>query len=111
MPAKRKSNDHSFGRWRMGVLSTLFIGSVLLNMPLHGQESQLTTTIGVVNSLTRNTMIVKAEDGLFRLYTFDGYTTKPATIPIGSQVRVMSYPSGDSGFRIAYVVTVLRAGP
>jgi hypothetical protein len=80
-------------------------------MPLHAQESQLVTITGVVNSLTPNTMIVKGEDGLFRLYSFDRYTTKPATIPIGSQVRVMSYPSGDAGFRIAFVVTVLRVGP
>jgi len=56
-------------------------------------------------------MVVKAEDGRFRLYAFDQNTTKPATIPIGSQVRVLSYPSGDPAFRIAYVVTVVREGP
>lgn len=111
MPARWKSNDNSFGRCRIGALCTLFIGTVLLSMPAHAQESQLVTITGAVNSLTPNTMIVKAEDGLFRLYSFDRHTTKPATIPIGSRVRVMSHPSGDAGFRIAYVVTVLRVGP
>ena len=111
MRARRESNDDSLGRCRIGALSTIFISTVLLSMPVYAQESQLVTITGAVNSLTSNTMIVKAEDGLFRLYSFDQYTTKPATIPIGSQVRVLSYPSGDPGFRIAYLVTVLRAGP
>ena len=111
MRARRKSNDNSIGRCRIRALSTLFISTVLLSMSVQAQESELVTITGAVNSLTPNTMIVKAEDGLFRLYSFDRQTTKPATIPIGSQVRVMSYPSGDAGFRIAYVVTVLRMGP
>src|SRR5258705_4714776 len=106
MRARQKSNDKSFGRRWIGALSTLFISIVFLR-PVHAQESQLVTITGDVYSLTPNTMIVKAEDGLYRLYSFDRHTTKPATIPIGSQVRVMSYPSGDTDFRIAYVVTVL----
>ena len=101
----------SFGKCRIGALVSLFISTVFLSMPVHAQESQLATITGTLHSLTRNTMVVKAEDGLYRLYTFDRTTTKPATIPIGSQVRVLSYPSGDAGFRIAYVVTVLREGP
>jgi len=111
MRVGRNSDDNSFERYRIGALSTLFINTVFLSIPVHAQESQLVTITGTVNSVTRNTMIVKAEDGLFRLYTFDRYTTKPETIPIGSQVRVLSHPSGDAGFRIAYVVTVLRVGP
>jgi len=110
MHVGRNSDDQSFGRCRIGVLSTLFISTVFLSVPMRAQE-QLVTITGTLHSVTRNTMIVKAEDGLFRLYTFDRYTTKPETIPIGSQVRVLSYASGDAGFRIAYVVTVLRVGP
>ena len=111
MRVGRKSDDNFFGKCRIGALSSLIISTVFLSMPVHAQESQLVTITGALHSVTRNTMIVKAEDGLFRLYTFDRYTTKPETIPIGSQVRVLSYPSGDAGFRIAYVVTVLRVGP
>ena len=111
MHARRKWNDNSFRRCRIGALSTLFISTVFLSMPVHAQESQLVTITGTVNSVTRNTMVVRAEDGLFRLYTFDRRTTKPETIPIGSQVRVLSYSSGDAGFRVVYVVTVLRPGP
>jgi len=111
MRATRKSDDNSFGRCRIGALSSLFISMVFLSMPAHAQEPQLVTITGAVHSVTRNTIVVKAEDGLFRLYTFDRYTTKPETIPIGSLVRVISHPSGDVAFRIAYVVTVLREGP
>jgi hypothetical protein len=111
MRVGRKSDDNSFGKCRIGALSSLIISTVFLSMPVQAQESQLITTTGALHSVTRNTMIVKAGDGLFRLFTFDQYTTKPETIPIGSQVRVLSYPSGDPGFRIAYVVTVLRVGP
>ena len=111
MRARRKLDDNSFGKCRIGALGSLFISTVFLSLPVHAQESQLVTINGALNSLTRNTMVVRAEDGRYRLYTFDRNTTKPATIPIGSQVRVLSYPSGDPGFRVAYVVTILREGP
>ena len=111
MRARRQSDDNFFGKCRIGALGVLFISTVLLNMPVQAQESQLATVTGAVHSVTRNTLVVRAEDGLYRLYTFDRNTTKPATIPIGSQVRVLSHPSGDAGFRIAYVVQVLREGP
>lgn len=111
MRARRKSEYNSFGRCQIGALGSLFFSMVFLSMPVHAQESQLVTITGTVNSVTRNTMVMRAEDGLYRLYTFDRRTTKPETIPIGSQVRVLSHPSGDAGFRVAYVVTVLRQGP
>jgi len=111
MLARRKSDDNCFGKCRIGALGALFISTVLLSIPVQAQESQLVTVTGAVHSVTRNTLVVRAEDGLYRLYTFDRNTTKPATIPIGSQVRVLSYPSGDAGFRVAYVVQVLREGP
>ena len=111
MRARRKSNDNSLGRCRIGVITSFLISAALLSMPAHAQASQLVTITGDVNSVNRNTMVVKAVDGRFRLYTFDQNTTKPSTIQVGSQVRVTSYPSGDGSFWIAYVVTVLREGP
>jgi len=111
MRARRKSDYDAFGKGRIGALSSLFISMVFLSMPVQAQESHLATITGTLHSMTRNTMVVRADDGLYRLYTFDRTTTIPATIPIGSQVRVLSYPSGDADFRVAYVVTVLRMGP
>ena len=74
MGVGRKSDDNSFGKCRIGALSSLIISTVFLSMPVHAQESQLVTINGALDSVTRNTMIVKAEDGLFRLYTFDRNT-------------------------------------
>jgi len=111
MRASRKSDYNAFGKCRIGALGSLFISTMFLSMPMHAQESQLATLTGTLHSITRNTMVVRADDGLYRLYTFDRTTTKPETIPIGSQVRVLSYPSGDADFRVAYLVTVLRMGP
>jgi hypothetical protein len=111
MRARRKSDNNVLGKCRIGALGSLFISTVFLSMPVHAQESQMATITGTLHSLTRNTMVLRADDGLYRLYTFDRTTTKPATITIGSQIRVLSFPSGDAGFRVAYVVTVLREGP
>src|SRR5437762_1537257 len=94
------ARGNSFGRCRIGALSSLLISTLFLSMPVQAQESQLETVNGTVSSLTRNTMLVKTQDGLFKLFSFDRNTTKPATIPLGSEVRVISYPSGDAGFRI-----------
>ena len=73
MCARRKLDDF-FGKCRIGALGSLFISTVFLSMPVHAQESQLVTITGALHSVTRNTMIVNAEDGLFRLYTFDRNT-------------------------------------
>ena len=75
MHARRKLDDNSFEKCRIGALSVLFISAVFLSLPVHAQESQMVTITGVLNSLTRNTMVVRAEDGLYRLYTFDRNTT------------------------------------
>jgi hypothetical protein len=111
MRVTRKSDADSLGWYRAIALSFLLTSGLFLSMPMQAQESELLTVTGTVNSVSRTTMVVKAEDGRYRLYSFDRNTSKPATIILGSQVRVLSYPSGDAGFRIAYVVTLLREGP
>jgi hypothetical protein len=89
------------------VLAFLVAGALLMGVPALAQEpTQETTTKGTVVSVTNSTMVVKADDGLYRLFSFDRETTKPTTIPVNSTVRVISYPSGDSAYRRAYVVTV-----
>jgi len=108
---QRKSEGRFLGlRW-VAVLSILFTAAPFLAIPAQAQESQQTTITGTVSSITGTTMLVKTTDGLFHLFNFDRNTTKPPKIPIGSEVRVVSYPSGSEGYRTAYVVTVLRPGP
>ena len=111
MRSMRKSDDNASLLCRVVALSVLFTSAGILSIPVQAQESQQETITGTVSSLTRTTILVKTNDGLFRLFNFDRNTTKPAAIPVGSEVRVVSYPAGDPGFRTAYVITVLRQGP
>ncbi len=103
-------NRSSWYGWTIG-LSILFVHSLFVGTPLQAQEpSEQTTTTGTVASADRSTMVVKTPDGRYRLFSFDRDTTKPSTIPIDSQVRVISYPSGDPSYRVAYVVTLMPQG-
>jgi len=111
MRSMRKSDDNASLLCRVVALSVLFTSAGILSIPVQAQESQQETITGTVSSLTRTTILVKTNDGLFRLFNFDRNTTKPAVIPVGSEVRVVSYPAGDPGFRTAYVITILRQGP
>ena len=96
-------------RW-VAVLGILFTAAAFLTIPAQAQVSEQTTITGTVDSVTRTTILVKTPDGLFHLFNFDRNTTKPSMIPIGSQVRVVSYPSGSEGFRTAYVITIVQPG-
>ena len=86
-------------------IRVVFAGSLLLSTPAQAQEpSEMTTTNGTVVSVSRSTLLLKAADGRYRLFSLDRDTTKPKTIPIDTEVQVISYPSGDPAYRIAYVV-------
>ena len=67
------------------------------------------TITGRVASSTRNTMVVRTENGRYQLLVFDRDTVKPATLATGSSVRVSSVAGGEQGTRLARTVTVLSA--
>jgi hypothetical protein len=101
-------------RWiiSLGHLATLLAVALFSGIPGQAQEpSQQTTTTGTVLASTRNTMVVRALGGEFRLFTFDRYTTKPNTIPRDSEVEVISSPTDDPGVRLANIVRIVREGP
>jgi len=50
MRVGRKSDDDSFGKCRIGALSSLIISTVFLSMPVHAQESQLVKITGALHS-------------------------------------------------------------
>jgi hypothetical protein len=94
------------------TIGLLVVQSFFLSLPLHAQEpSEQTTITGTVISADRSSLLVKTADGRYRLFSFDRNTTKPTTIPIGSEVRVTSYPSGDPTYRTAYTVTLASQAP
>jgi hypothetical protein len=86
------------------TLLGLFMGS----QPVLAQnETELT---GTVVSSSRNTVTVREMNGRYQLFTFDRDVRKPATLPVGSRVRVLSSASDDAGVRVARDITVLQGG-
>jgi hypothetical protein len=71
-------------------------------------ESSLT---GTVVSSSRNTMVIRLEDGSFRLFTFDENSVHPARVSNGARVRVGSTYGDDPGYRLATNVTVEQDAP
>jgi len=96
-------------RW-LGLVS-LFTALVAIQPVKAQQPSQSgeNTFTGTVASSTRNTLVVRSGSGQYQLFVFDRNTNKPASIPVGSQVRVISSPGGEEGTRIANDVTVVQA--
>lgn len=86
--------------------------SLVLSIPAVSQEnttsaktSDKSTIEGTVASSTRQTFVVRTPDNQFQLFTFNRYTDKPQTLPVGTRIRVESRPSGDAGTRLAIRVT------
>jgi hypothetical protein len=75
------------------------------------QPQNESTIEGTVASSTRQTFVVRTPDNQFYLFTFNRYTDKPQSLPVGTRVRVESRPGGDTGNRLATRVTVLEAAP
>lgn len=69
-----------------------------------------TTVTGTVSSATRSTVVVRSSGGQYRLFVFDRDTTKPATLPVGSQVRVVYLETDDPSVRLAREITVVPGG-
>lgn len=94
---------------RAAALVSLTLFSTCLVPSLNAQQPEESTTTGTVVSSSRNTMVIRAEDEVYRLFAFERTTVKPARILTGSRVRVTSVPSDEAGYRLATSVTVTEA--
>ena len=87
----------------------LIIGMIIFAFPCWSQVSSSTPgtviTTGTVASSGPRTMVVRTDDNRYVLVVFDQYSTKPATIPVGSKVSVVSTPDNE-GIQVANTVTV-----
>jgi len=89
----------------------------LLSIPAISQENTISaqtqnesTIEGTVASVSRQTFVVRTEDNQFYLFTFNRYTEKPGSIPVGTRVRVESRPGAETGTRLATRVRTLEEG-
>lgn len=85
---------------------TLLITLAITSWPATAQDEA--TLTGTVASSTRNTLTVRSGTGQFHLFVFERSTRKPATIPVGSRVRITSSPGEEPGVRMASDVTILE---
>jgi hypothetical protein len=74
------------------------------------QSGSDSTTTGTVVSSSRNTLTLRSGNNQYQLFVFDRDTTKPATIPVGSQARVVSSPGDEPNVRVARSITVTGQG-
>ena len=92
----------------LGSIFSLFlvIGiSLIACMPAIAQG---TTMTGTVVSSSPNTLTVMAGGGQYQLFVFTRDTRKPASLPVGTQVRVVSSPGNEPGVRSASDITVVQ---
>jgi len=87
----------------LGVLAALISTSSAL---AQDRTDDVTTMTGTVTSASRNTMVIRTGNNAYQLFVFDRDTIKPATVPVGSQARVVSSAGDEPGVRIARSVTV-----
>jgi hypothetical protein len=80
------------------------------NVPASSQREESSLTGAVVSS-TRNTLVVRGENGQYHLFVFDRDTEKPRTLTVGSSVRVVSIPGEEAGVQVAREITTLEAAP
>lgn len=87
-----------------------FIICVFIAIPTEAQQNNSASNDnveGVVVSTSRNTVVVRSDDGQFHLFTYDRPGTRPASLAVNSRVRVTAGEPDESGARVANNVTVL----
>ena len=73
------------------------------------QVSNDNTVEGTVASTSRDTLVVRTDDGQFQLFTYSRGAIRPRSLAQGSRVRVTAGPADENGTRTASNVTVLSA--
>jgi hypothetical protein len=97
-----------------GFVSAFFavMFCMFIALPTEAQQNIPTpndSVEGVVVSTTRNTLVVRSDDGQFHLFTYDRPGTRPASLALNTRVRVAAGDSDENGTRVATDVTVLSA--
>lgn len=102
----------------LSIFCSLLLCYGLLSIPAYSQQDNSSSQSqdsqaqdqssveGTVVSSSRNTFVVRSDDNQFHLFTFDGNTKKPRSLPVGSQVRVKSDEGDQPNARHATDVTV-----
>jgi opacity protein-like surface antigen len=83
---------------------------LLLPMTAAAQEDRLeddqSTSTGTVSLASPTTLVVRGETGRYQVFVYGRGADRPASIPAGSRVRIVSRPGAERGVRVASRVTV-----
>jgi hypothetical protein len=90
------------------VLAALLASSSLALAQDQSDADSIIT--GTVASSSRNTVTIRSANDRYQLFVYDRDTIKPATVPVGSQARVVSSQGDEPGVRIARSITVTGQG-
>ena len=101
----------AYGYSLLVAISLLPVAAISQENTASAQTQNESTIEGTVASSTRQTFVVRTPDNQFHLFTFNRYTDKPQSLPVGTRVRVESRPGGETGSRLATKVTALEAAP
>jgi hypothetical protein len=85
------------------------VGAISQENTTTAQAQNESTIEGTVASVTRQTFVVRTADNQFHLFTFNRYTDRPTSMPVGTRVRVESRRGVEAGTRLATKVTTLEA--
>jgi hypothetical protein len=95
-------------RYFAGFLSVLSLSLILSISPAMAQISNAVN--GTVANSARNSITVRTPDNQFIVFTFARGVRKPASIPVGSQVRVISNFTNEQGVRQATDIMIVPGG-
>jgi hypothetical protein len=95
-------------RYFAGFLSILSLSLILSISPAMAQISNAVN--GAVVNSGRNSITVRTPDNQFIVFTFARGVTKPKTIPVGAQVRVISNFTSEQGVRQATDIMIVPGG-
>ena len=88
---------------------TVLTALLLMSPPAGAQDE--TTITGTVASSSRDTLTVRTGTGQYQLFIIERSTRKPATLTLGSGVRVISSPGDEPGVRMALEITAIEPSP
>jgi hypothetical protein len=96
------------GEFCLACSTVLALAALLVVSPASAQVSNAVN--GTVVRSSRNSLTVRTPDNQFIVFSFARGVRKPATIPVGAQVRVFSNLTEEQGLREATDITIVPGG-
>lgn len=97
------------------VATCLLLSPTLILLPAQAQQSTSSsqsdnsTIEGTATSVSRDTLVVRTDDGQYQLYTYSRGGVRPRSLVRGARVRVTAGPPDENGTRVATDVALITS--